>query len=53
MELSAYRSPRLGGRVGIYDLFYAGNAEELSLPKSHSFVFIFDQQRFRDRGGPS
>jgi hypothetical protein len=52
MELGAYRSPRLCGRMNIYDLFYASNAEELSLPKSHSFVFMFDQQRFRDRGGP-
>jgi hypothetical protein len=47
LELGAYRNPVLSGRVEIYDLNWANNAEALSVPKSQTFVFIFDVDRFR------
>jgi hypothetical protein len=47
LELGAYRNPVLSGRVGIYDLNWANNAETLNVPKSHTFAFIIDVDRFR------
>jgi hypothetical protein len=47
LELAAYRNPVLSGRVGVYDLNFANNADALQIPKSQSFAFIFDVDRFR------
>jgi hypothetical protein len=47
LELAAYRNPKTSGRVQIFDLNWSTNAEFLSVPKSHTFVFIFDIERFR------
>jgi hypothetical protein len=52
LELAAYRNPKLSGKVEIFDLNWSTNAETLSLPKSHTFAFIFDIGRFRARCDP-
>lgn len=51
LELSAYRNPKLSGKVLIFDLNWADNAECLSLPRSHSFLFLFNEARFHSWSG--